>query len=123
MKTPVKVSMKVQRILGAFSSVSIWDVSHLLVYYWEIGLSLIFIFVWVAEGVWNISNRKYHVSVYFLRKVIPLSFSVQGKNAMLVGRNTNFPDSTRKIMSRRGLFEKSIFSEHSKKISHFHIFF
>ena len=86
MKTPVKVSMKVQRILGAFSSVSIWDVSHLLVYFWEIGLSLIFIFVWVAEGVWNISNRKYHVSVYFLRKIIPVIFRPGKKYPVFGGK-------------------------------------
>ena len=47
----------------------------------------------------NISSRKNHVSVYFLGRVIPLSFSDQGKN-------TTFPGSTRKILSRRGPFWK-----------------
>ena len=57
-------------------------------------------------GAWNISNTKYHVSEYFLRKVIFLSFSVRGKNTMFSGKNTTFLDSTGKIMS---LFEKTIF--------------
>ena len=42
MKTPVKVSIKVQRVAGAHSRVSIWNVNHLLVYFCGIGSSLIF---------------------------------------------------------------------------------
>ena len=42
MKTPVKVSMKVQRGAGALSRVSIWNVNHRYVYFCGIGSSLNF---------------------------------------------------------------------------------
>ena len=61
----------------------------------------------LRRGAWNISNRKYHVSVYFPGKVIPLSFSVQGKKkTCFLEKNTTFPASTRKIMSWLGPFRK-----------------
>ena len=42
MKTPVKVSMKVQGGAGALSRVSIWNVNHRYVYFCGIGSSLNF---------------------------------------------------------------------------------
>ena len=92
--------MKVQRMAGALSRVSIWNVNHLQMYFCEIESSLTF----YCRGAWNISNRKYHVSMHFFEKVIPLPFSVQGKNTIFLGKNKTFPDSTRKIISRRGPF-------------------
>ena len=38
-------------------------------------------------------------------------------------KNTIFPDNTRKIIFLCNSFEKTIFSEHLKKISYFHVFF
>ena len=53
-----------------------------------------------------------------------LSFSVQRKNIMFFGgKNTIFPDNTRKIIFQRKFFEKTIFSEDLRKIWYFHIFF
>ena len=43
--------------------------------------------------------------------------------SFLGGKNTIFPDNTRKIIFRCNSFEKTIFSEHLKTISNFHVFF
>ena len=112
--------MKVQRIAGALSRVSIWNVNHLQVYFRRIGSSLFFF----RKGAWNISNRKYHVSVYFLRRVIPPSFSVQGKNTMLQGKKIlSFQIVQKRSCPGTILIEKTIFSEHLMKISYFCVFF
>ena len=63
--------------------------------------------------------RKYHV---FLEKD-HLSFSVQRKNITFSGKNTIFPYNTRSVIFLCNYFEKTIFSEHLKKISYFHVFF
>ena len=122
MKTPVKVSMKVQRIAGALCRVSIQNVNHLQVYFCGIRSSLISFW----QGACNILNRKYHVPVYFLRNVISLSlsFTVQGKNITFTGKK--IPPF--QIVQERSypsviLFGKTIFSEHLKKISYFRVFF
>ena len=120
MKTPVRVSMRVQGIAGALPMVSIWNVNHPQVYQDRIGSSLIFL----CRGAWNISNRNYYVSVYFLRKVIPLSLSVQGKKYDVFGKKIP-PFQIVQERSYPGsiLFEKTIFSERLKKISYFCVFF
>ena len=104
MKTPVKVSMKVQRIAGALCRVSIQNVNHLQVYFCGIRSSLISFW----QGTCNILNRKYHVPVYFLRNVISLSLIYRPGKKYHVYRkkNTTFPDSTRKIISQRDPFWK-----------------
>ena len=50
-------------------------------------------------------HRKYHISMYFLRKVIS-HFLPKGKISCFQGKNTIFPDNTRKIMSHRRPFLK-----------------
>ena len=79
--------------------------------------------IFLARGTWNILNRKYHVSVYFLRKVISLIF-YPGKKYHVFAKT--IPRS--QIVQERSypsviLFEKTIFSEHLKKISYFHVIF
>ena len=76
--------------------------NHLYVYFCGIGSSLIFF----CKAAWNISNRKHHVSMYFLVKVISLPFSIQGKNTMFLVKNNTFPDSSRNTMPWRGPFWK-----------------
>ena len=120
MKTPVKVSMKVQRIAGVLSRVSIWNSNQLQVYFYGTGSTLIFF----RRGAWNISNRKYHASAYFLRRFIPLSFSAQGKNTMFLGKKIPpFQIVQERSCPGAILLEKTIFSEHLKKISYFCVFF
>ena len=65
---------------------------------------------------------KYHISTCFFDK--DFYFSPKEKiSYFLEKRNTIFPDITKKIMFRRKFFGKTIFWEHLKKISYFHIFF
>ena len=84
-----------------------------------IGSSLIFFFFF-CRGAWNTSNRKYHVSVYFLRKVISLS-----SGEKLPCFQEKIPPL--QIVQERSYpsvipFEKTIFSGHWKKISYFRVF-
>ena len=109
MKTPVKVSTKVQRrellelFLGCQSRTSItfrcifagWD--HLWFFLAEVRDTTSAIPVRV--------HRKYHISMYFLRKVIS-HFLPNEKISCFREKNTVFPDNTRKIMSQRGPFWK-----------------
>ena len=67
--------------------------------------------------------RKYHIYMYFLRKII-FDFPPKGKLSCFRGKkNTIFPNNTRKIIFQCNFFEKTIFSEHLKKISYFQVFF
>ena len=59
---------------------------------------------------------------YFLRKFIPYFLSNE-KISCFREKNTIFPDNTRKIMSQRGPFKNTFFSEDLKKISYFLVFF
>ena len=45
---------------------------------------IFYLFIYFLQG--GISIRKYHVSVYFLRRITPLSYSFQGKNTMFSGK-------------------------------------
>ena len=111
--------MKVQRTAEALSRVSIWNVNYRQVYFCRIRSSLIFL----AGGTWNILNRKYHVSVYFLRKVISLIFH-PGKKYHVQGETIpRFQIVQERSYPTVILFEKTIFSEHLKKISYFHVIF
>ena len=60
--------------------------------------------------------------MYFLRKII-FHFLPKEKISHFQEKNTIFPENTGKIMFRCNLFENTIFSEHSKKISYSHVFF
>ena len=115
MKTPAKVSMKVQGIARALFRMSIWSINHLYAYFCGIRSSLIFFFRRGARPhvystrtcIQKISNfRVFHEKDH-------LSFSARGKNIMFSGKKNIFPDSTRRIMSRHchlfGTFEKNIF--------------
>ena len=66
-------------------------------------------------------HRNYHISMYLLRNVI---FHLLPKEKICFQeKNTIFPENTRKIMSQRDPFEKTIFSESLKKRSYFCVFF
>ena len=60
--------------------------------------------------------------MFFLRKII-FHFLPKEKISHFQEKNTIFPENTGKIMFRGNLFEKTIFSEHSKKISYSHVLF
>ena len=85
---------------------------------------------------------KDHIPVQFFRKTIfseylkkisyfhvffweRSSFIFRLKNKMIFWgkRNIIFPDNTRKIIFQCKFFGKTIFSEHLKNISYFHVFF
>ena len=68
--------------------------------------------------------RKYHISMYFLIKVIFFHFPFKKYIWFyLEKRNTIFPDITKKIMFKHDFFGKIIFSEHLKKTSYFKLCF
>ena len=72
--------------------------------------------------IWfNDAGNIYDISMYFLRKII-FHFRSR-KNIFSRKRNATFLDGRRKIIFQRDFFGKTIFSEHLKKISYFHIFF
>ena len=62
------------------------------------------------QNIW----RKYHISVYFLRKII-LHFPSGGKIIFSGKRNIIFPDNTKKFTFQRELFGKTIFSGRLEK--------
>ena len=67
--------------------------------------------------------RKYHIYMYFLRKII-FHFSSKEKISYLwEKRNTIFPDITKQIILQCNFCGKTTFSEHLKKPSYFHVFF
>ena len=119
--------MKVQIIAGALSRMSIQNFNHLQVYFCGRRPSLIsFFFLGEGRDTMFVTpvrvHRKYNISMYFLRKVIS-HFLPKGKISCFQGKNTIFPDNTRKIMYRRGPFWKDHLSEKLKKISYFRVFF
>ena len=58
----------------------------------------------------------------FLRK-ITFHFPPKEKISCFWGKDTIFPDNTRKIIFQGNFFKKTIFSEHLKIILYFHVFF
>ena len=126
METPVEVSMKVQIVSGVLSRVSIWNVNYLQVCFCGIGSSLIFFSRGKGVGVGGVEHIKQKISCFlvFLEKRPPLSFSTQGKNTMFSGKK-RLPFQIVQERSCPGviLFEKTIFSEHLKKISYFCVSF
>ena len=65
--------------------------------------------------------RKYYVSTYLLRKII-FHFPTKEKISYFP-ENYHLSRYTRKIIFQRYFFGKTMFSEHLKKISYFHVFF
>ena len=104
-KTPMKVSIKVQRIVGTLSRMRSRVSINLSVFFLENIIFVTFIHIY----------RKYYISMYFLRKII-FHFSTKEK--------IYFPDNIREIIFKRDFFfGKTIFLGHLKKISYFHVFF
>ena len=110
MKTPVKVSMKVRTVVGALSRMSIYNVNHLYVYFCGIRSPLTFL----AEGrdatfVTPVSvPRKYHISMYFLRKFIS-HFLPKEKISCFREKIPFFQIIQERSCSGAALFEKTIF--------------
>ena len=107
MKTPLKVLMKVQRIAGALSRMSIQNANHLQVYFCEIRPSLIFFNRGTWRYVCNSRTCTQKTSCFheFLEKG-RLSLSAQGKNIMFSGKKkTSF-----QIIQERS-YSNAIFSE------------
>ena len=71
--------------------------------------------------------RKHHISMHLYHlssEKCHLSFSVRKKNIIFSGkRNVIFPHDIRKIIFQCNFFGKTIFLEHLKNISYFHLFF
>ena len=113
MKTPAKVSMKVQGIARALFRMSIWSINHLYAYFCGIRSSLIF-FLEEGHGLTFIAParvyRKYQISVYFMRKIISHSLPKE-KISCFRGKKTSF-----QIVQEGSCPGTAIFSEHLKKI-------
>ena len=124
MKAHVKASMKVQRIAGALSRVSIQNVNHLQVYFCGIRPSLT-LFLKEKCGTTFLTpvcvHRKYHFSMYFLRRVIS-HFLPKKKNIYFREKIPSFQTIQGGSCPSATLFEKTIFSESLKKI-YFRVFF
>ena len=68
--------------------------------------------------------RKYHISMYFLIKIIFFHFPSKEKISYFPEkRNTILPDITKKTVIKREFFRKTIFPEHLKKTSYFQVVF
>ena len=102
MKTPVKVSVKVQRIAGALSRMSIQNVNHLQVYFCGIRPSLTFFDRGAWRHVCHICTCTQKMSYFhlFLEKH-RLSLSAQGKSIKFWEKN-----NARKTMCQPGPFWK-----------------
>ena len=115
MKRPTKVSIKVQRIFGTLSRTQssmsitfncIFSGEDYLWFFLQRGniISVTFIHIY----------RKYHISMFFLRKII-FHFPSKKKYHIFRNKNTIFLDNTRKIIFQRDVFGKTIYSGHLKK--------
>ena len=106
MKTPMKVSIKKQIIIGAISRMSItckrifWGEDCLWIFWQKsIVIFVAFIHIW----------RKDHISMYSLRKIIFYFTSKENKYYFSGKSNTIFPDSIRKIIFYYNFFENMLF--------------
>ena len=124
MKTPMKVSIKVQRIVGTLSRMRsrmsitfkcIFSGEDHLWFFLQKGNIIFVTFIHIY--------RKYHISMYFLRKII---FHFPSKEKISYLKRKKIPPF--QIIQERSyssaiLLGKTIFSGHLKKISCFHVFF
>ena len=125
MKTLMKVSRKVQRIIGTLSRMRsrmsitfkcIFSEEDHLWFLLQKGNIMFLTFI-------HVIYRKYHISMYFLRKII-FHFPSKEKISYFPEKNTIFSDDTKKSIFQCDLFfGKTIFPGHLKKISYFHVFF
>ena len=106
MKMPMKDSVKVQRIVGILSRMwsrmsitfkCIFSGEDHLWFFWQKGNVIFVIFIHIY--------RKYHISMYFLRKTI-FHFPSKEKISHFPEKNTIFPDNIRKIIFQRDFFWK-----------------
>ena len=67
--------------------------------------------------------RKYHICMYFLRKII-FHFLSKEKISCFLGKKYHLlsSDNTRKIIFQWNFFEKTLFSKDLKKMLYFHVF-
>ena len=145
MKTLKKVSIKVQKIIGALSRMSIQNdniiffMMSIIFFRYAGNVILCCIFrekidhlYFFDRGVISCLQEKEIPSLPNIQKASyfhvffekdHLSFSVHRKNIIFSRkRNATFPDDTKKIIFQDD-FGKTIFSEHLKKISYFHVVF
>ena len=118
MKMPVKVSKKsAENCWSSFQGLDLECQSPLSAF-----LRGKIIFIFFSRKTWKISNRKYHVSVYFLRTVISLIFCLGKKIPCFQEKKHQLSRQYKKddVPARSSL---EIISEHSKKISYFPVFF
>ena len=121
MKTPVKVSMKLQRIAGALSRVLSQNVNHLQVYLCGIRSSLIFFFLAGERGIYQKEISCFRV---FLEKDHPSLVLGPGKKHHIFGKKIPpFQRVQERSSLNAMLFETTIFSDYLRKISYFRVFF
>ena len=120
--------MPISPFLGWISSVSVipemWSLSVFLgersyLVFWQ---KCNFIFVGKRNTtITNIQKTSYFHAFF---EKDHLSFSVRKKNIIFSGKtNAIFPHDKRKIIFQCNFFGKTLFSEHLKNISYFHVFF
>ena len=108
----MKVSIKVQRIVGTLSRMRSRMSITLSLFFRENIIFVTFIHIY----------RKYHISMYFLRKII-FHFPPKEKISYFAGKKIpSFQIIQDRSHSSAIVFGKTIFSGHLKKISYFHIF-
>ena len=111
------LSMKVQRIAGALSRMSIQNVNHLQVYFCGIRPYLTFFDRRTWCHVCNTGTCTQKISYFhvFLQKD-RLSLSAQGKNMFSGKKIPSFQIIQERSCPSAALFENTIFSERQKKI-------
>ena len=120
MKTPVKVSMKLQRIAGALSRVLSQNVNHLQVYLCGIRSSLIFFWQGSVEYI----KQKISCFRVFLEKDHPSLVLGPGKKHHIFEKKIPpFQRVQERSSLNAMLFETTIFSDYLRKISYFRVFF
>ena len=124
MKTPMKVSIKVQRIVGTLSRMRsrmsitfkcIFSGEDHLWFFLQKGNIIFVTFIHIY--------RKYHISMYFLRKIIFHFPSKEKISYFLEKEIPSFQMPQERSYSSAIFFGNTIFSGHLKKISYFHVFF
>ena len=118
MNTTMKVSIKEQRIVGTVSRMrSRMSITFKCVFSGEIIFCFLQKYNMMFVKFIHV-YRKYHISMYFLRKII-FHFPSKENISYFPEKNTIFP---RKFIFHMIFIAKTIFSEHLKKMSYFHVF-
>ena len=123
MKTPMKVSIKVRRTIGTLSRMRsrmsitfkcIFSGEDHLWFFLQKGNIIFVTFIHIY--------RKYHISMYFLRKIIFHFPSKEKISYFLEKEIPSFQMPQERSYSSAIFFGNTIFSGHLKKISYFHVF-